>query len=199
MAGPSVDCRYRRRLPYQMDLPCMRTHPASGTNTMASVVKTGASPIRVTHILHWSAVLRQLDVLLWLLWRVSRDWRIIKPERVRMTLGERPFATDLLDAAIRDRAQRLETERADLLERVSRIIREHAADLGIRAAYVVGSLARQHGWSAQSDVDLAISGGDVLAVMRLLEDISRRPADVIDLDRHPLPQIFTRTGILIVG
>ena len=109
------------------------------------------------------------------------------------------FDTSVLDAAIRRRRDRLERERAELLERVASAIRAQAGALGVRHAYVVGSLTREHGWSEDSDVDVAIHGGDPLAVMRLVEDASGRVVDVIDLDRHPVPDLFRRNGVQVVG
>ena len=109
------------------------------------------------------------------------------------------FDTSVLDAAIRRRRDRLERERAELLERVSAALRAKAGALGIRQAYVFGSLTRKHGWGDASDVDVAIHGGDPLAVMRMVEDASGRAVDVIDLDRHPVPELFRRNGVPVVG
>lgn len=107
------------------------------------------------------------------------------------------FDTSVLDAAIR-RRDRLERERAELLERVSAALRAQAGALGVRHAYVVGSLTRKHGWGDASDVDVAIHGGDLLAVMRLVEDASGRAVDVIDLDRHPVTELLRRNGVHVV-
>ena len=109
------------------------------------------------------------------------------------------FDTSVLDAAIRRRRDRLERERAALLKRVSTALRAQAGALGVCRAYIVGSLTREHGWSDDSDVDVAIHGGDPLAVMRIVEDASGRVVDVIDLDRHPVPELFRRNGVQVVG
>lgn len=109
------------------------------------------------------------------------------------------FDTSVLDAAIRRRRDRLERERVELFRRVSSALAAQAGALGVRRAYVVGSLTREHGWSDDSDVDVAIGGGDPLAVMRLVEEASGRAVDVIDLDRHPVPAPFRRNGVKVFG
>jgi predicted nucleotidyltransferase len=109
------------------------------------------------------------------------------------------YSTHILDAAERERAERLEAARRATLERVSRTLRAAAPLLGIREAFLVGSLIAEGEWTEGSDVDVAISGGDVLEVMKVVEDAADCPVDVIDLDRHPMPALFRRRGRKVVG
>jgi predicted nucleotidyltransferase len=109
------------------------------------------------------------------------------------------FDTHRLDAALARRAERLERERTAVLERVLGCLESEIAALGLKEAYVVGTLARPHAWTETSDVDVAISGGDPLEVMRRLEAVSGRAVDVIELDRHPEPGMFRRRGIKVLG
>ena len=109
------------------------------------------------------------------------------------------FSTHLLDAAVRRRGERLEAERRAVLEKVIQILRREASRLGIRRAYAVGSIASEGAWADESDVDVAIVGGDPLQVMKLLEEVTGRDVDVVELERHAAPGIFLRRGIEIVG
>jgi predicted nucleotidyltransferase len=97
------------------------------------------------------------------------------------------FDTHLLDAAARKRSERLEAERRAVLESVIAVLVSEARSLGVREAYVVGSLAKEGEWAEGSDVDVAVAGGDPLEVMRVVEQAAGRAVDVIDLERHPEP------------
>jgi predicted nucleotidyltransferase len=114
-------------------------------------------------------------------------------------MARRTFDTYLLDEAIAGRAKALETERREILQKVVAALRSRAPHLGLREAYVVGSLAKEGEWTDGSDVDVAIAGGDPLAIMMFLEDATELPVDVIDLERHPTPDSFRRKGIKVVG
>jgi predicted nucleotidyltransferase len=108
-------------------------------------------------------------------------------------------STHILDAAIRRRRERLERERRAVLEDVIRALLSAGALLGIEEAYVVGSVASEGEWTDGSDVDVAIAGGDPLAVMRILEEATGRAVDVVDLTAHPAPSLFRRRGIKVLG
>jgi predicted nucleotidyltransferase len=112
---------------------------------------------------------------------------------------EEMFDTHILDAAETRRAARLEAERRIILESVARTLRSAAPAMGIVEAFVVGSLITAAAWTEDSDVDVAISGGDVLEVMKVVEDSAGRPVDVIDLDRHPASDLIRRRGWRVVG
>jgi predicted nucleotidyltransferase len=109
------------------------------------------------------------------------------------------FRTDVLDAAIRQRRERLEEERKGLLDIVTRVVGAELPRLGVMEAYLVGSLAREGEWVEDSDVDIAITGGDPLAVMQVLEQATERNVDVIDLEAHPEPDMFRRRGMRLLG
>lgn len=99
----------------------------------------------------------------------------------------------------RKRAERLERERKRVLERVSATLRSEGPGLGLKEAWVVGSLTEEGQWVEDSDVDVAVVGGDPLEVMRLVEEVARRAVDVIDLERHPAPEMFRRRGRKVLG
>lgn len=109
------------------------------------------------------------------------------------------FDTHRLDAALERRAARLEEDRRAVLDRVIRCLESEGPRLGVREAYVVGTLVREGTWTESSDVDVAISGGDPLGVMRLIEEASGRTVDVIDLEGHPQPGMFRRRGRKVLG
>lgn len=93
----------------------------------------------------------------------------------------------------------MEVERRSVLQRVIRTLRSEASRLGVTEACVVGSLAREGEWVEGSDVDVAISGGDPLEVMKVIEEATDRTVDVIDLARHPEPGMCRRRGMQVVG
>lgn len=109
------------------------------------------------------------------------------------------FDTHLLDEELKRRAERLEAERQALAAEAARVLRSEATRLGIVEAYLVGSVSRQGEWAEDSDVDVAISGGDPIDLMILLENRLERDVDVIMLDRHPVPEMFRRRGVRVVG
>lgn len=113
--------------------------------------------------------------------------------------GEEMFDTHVLDTAVRRRTERLERERRALLQSVSDTLRSEGPRLGVREAWVVGSLTEEGQWVDESDVDVAVAGGDPLEVMRVVEEAAQRTVDVIDLDRHPEPQIVRRRGRKVLG
>jgi predicted nucleotidyltransferase len=114
-------------------------------------------------------------------------------------MRRRIFSTNILDATVSRRAERLEAERRSLLEKVSHMLRSEATRLGVAEAYIVGSLTREGEWTDASDVDVAISGGNPLEVMKAVEEAAERTVDVVDLERHPAPGMFRRRGMKVVG
>lgn len=111
------------------------------------------------------------------------------------------FDTSLRDKAIRDRRRRLAAEQAELFPRVRRALLKLREPLGIRSAYIVGTVLSPALWRESSDVDVAVSGCShaVLDVMKALEDATGKTVDVIDLDRHPAPESFVRSGVRVYG
>ena len=109
------------------------------------------------------------------------------------------FNTRVLDDAATKTAERLEAERRVLLERVFSVLVSKGPALGVREAFIVGSLAQQGAWTDVSDVDVAVAGGDPLQLMRIIEDAAGRAVDIIDLERHPEPGMFRRRGTRVIG
>lgn len=111
------------------------------------------------------------------------------------------FDTSLRDKAIRDRRRRLAAEQAELLRRVRQALLDLRDPLGVRSAYIVGSVLSPERWTESSDVDVAVGGCShaVLDVMKALEDATGKTVDVIDLDRHPAPESFIRSGVRVYG
>ena len=112
-----------------------------------------------------------------------------------------PFDTCVRDKAMRDRRQRLAAEQAELLQRVRQALLDLREPLGVRKAYIVGSVLSPECWTESSDVDVAVGGCShtVLDVMKAIEDATGRDVDVIDLDRHPCPESFVRCGVRVYG
>ena len=112
-----------------------------------------------------------------------------------------PFDTSVRDKAIRDRRRRHAAEQAELLKRVRQALLDIREPLGVRSAYIVGSVLSPERWTESSDVDVAVGGCShaVLDVMKALEDATGKTVDVIDLDRHPVPETFIRCGVRVYG
>ena len=111
------------------------------------------------------------------------------------------FDTSTRDDAMCTRRRRLAAEQAAVLSEVRSALVEVRDRLGVRTAYVVGSLRSPALWHESSDVDVAVGGCslDVLEVMKVLEDVAGRSVDVIDLDRHPSPEACVRGGLRVYG
>ncbi|MFC1525445.1 nucleotidyltransferase family protein [Candidatus Latescibacterota bacterium] len=111
------------------------------------------------------------------------------------------FDTRILDATLRRQREGLEAERIQVLDRVRRALLAVRDRHGIASAYIIGSLLRPYGWHRHSDVDVAVGGCShgILEVMAALEEATGREADVVDLDRHPCADSFTRSGLCIYG
>ena len=111
------------------------------------------------------------------------------------------FDTSIRDEVARERRRRLAAEQAELLLRVRRTLLDLREPLGVETAYIVGSLRSPERWHESSDVDVAVGGCSavVLDLMKALEDTTGRAVDVIDLDRHPFPQSFARSGVKVYG
>lgn len=58
---------------------------------------------------------------------------------------------------------------------------------GVRKVLLFGSVARGRPFAFDSDIDLAIEGGDILEAMAIVE-ASSFSVDVVDLDRFDLPR-----------
>ncbi|HUW40739.1 MAG TPA: nucleotidyltransferase domain-containing protein [Rectinemataceae bacterium] len=74
-------------------------------------------------------------------------------------------------------ARRLEEARSE----AKRLATELAALSGIKRVILFGSAARGRGFRTDSDIDLAIDGGDVLEAMRVVES-SAFHVDIVDLE-----------------
>lgn len=111
------------------------------------------------------------------------------------------FDTSIRDKAIRNRRQRLAAEQAELLPRVRQALLDLREPLGVRGAYIVGSVLSPEFWSETSAIAVAVEGCSpaVLDVMKALEDATGRVVNVIDLDRHPAPESFVRSGVRVNG
>ena len=111
------------------------------------------------------------------------------------------FDTNARDRAMRERRQRLADEQTAVLSKVRSALFGLRERLGVRTAYVGGSLRSPELWHERSDVDVAVGGcsREVLEVMKTLEEATGRTVDVIDLDRHPFPESCVRAAIKVFG
>ena len=111
------------------------------------------------------------------------------------------FDTSVRDKSIQDRRRRLAAEQAEMLQCVRHALFNLREPLGVRSAYIVGSVLSPEFWTESSDVDVAVGGCShaVLDVMKALEDATGRAVDVIDLDRHPFAESCIRSGVKVYG
>ena len=111
------------------------------------------------------------------------------------------FDTHVLDETLKVQREKRNRERVDLLDRVARTLKAIRQEYRIQEAYIVGSLLADYRWHRSSDIDVAVGGcsGEVLEVMKELEETTGKDVDVIDLDRHPFPDAFRSKGLRIYG
>lgn len=112
-----------------------------------------------------------------------------------------PFDTSIRDRALKQRRERLEKERRDLLDIVEKTLKGNREKYRIREAYITGSLNQPHRWYPFSDVDIAVGGCSqhILSIMGELEDATGKEVDVIDLDGHPSPDWVRRRSVKLYG
>jgi len=108
------------------------------------------------------------------------------------------FLNDIIARTKRDNARieketlsRLDAARAEALRLAGELI---LLD-GVRRVIHFGSSATGRGFRLDSDIDIAISGGDILEAMRISES-SYFNVDVIDIDAVPSP---LREAIILQG
>lgn len=109
-----------------------------------------------------------------------------------------PYDTSLLDKAIAERRARLEQERRAVLAHVLQWLDEHGADLGLRAAYVFGSLAGKGRFDDCSDVDIAVEEISVEGFFDLMAALSSdldRDVDLVELTKCHFAHRIRQEGI----
>jgi predicted nucleotidyltransferase len=111
------------------------------------------------------------------------------------------FDTSIRDHAALARREGLEKERLRVLARTTAALEQIRTRIPVREAFITGSLVQPGRWDQTSDVDVAVGGcsRQVLEVMRLVEDATGKPVDVIDLDQHPRPDGVRSRGVRIYG
>jgi predicted nucleotidyltransferase len=109
------------------------------------------------------------------------------------------FDTSIRDRALKQKRERLEQERRNLLDVVEKTLRENREKYNIREAYITGSLRQPHRWYQFSDVDVAVGGCSehIFSIMGELEEATEKEVDVIDLDNHPSSDWVRRKGVEI--
>jgi len=109
-----------------------------------------------------------------------------------------PYDTSVLDKAIAEKHTRWERERQVVLTRVLRWLDAHGADLGLRRAYVFGSLARAGRFSDYSDVDIAVEEISVESFFDLMAALSSeldRDVDLVELTKCHFAHRIRQEGI----
>lgn len=111
------------------------------------------------------------------------------------------FDTSIRDRALKKQRERLEQERRNLIDVVCETLRKNQKKYNIQTAYIVGSLLQPHRWYPFSDVDVALIGCSqhTLSLMKELEDATGKDVNVIELDRHPFPELCKKKGMKIYG
>ena len=108
------------------------------------------------------------------------------------------FDTSLLDVVRQRQRATLEQERQSMLARLFQLLDENAVTLGIRRAYIFGSITRRGYFRATSDVDLAVEMVAPRALWQTIAIFSEglgRPVDVIELANVPFATKIQREGI----
>ena len=95
---------------------------------------------------------------------------------------------------VEETSSRLDAARAEALRLASELI---VLD-GVRRVIHFGSSATGRNFRLDSDIDIAISGGDIIEAMRISES-SRFHVDVIDIDAVPSPlkEAILQQGVVL--
>lgn len=108
------------------------------------------------------------------------------------------FDTWLLDAALEEQRQAWEEERRRVVAHVLELLDRWGPALGIRQAYLFGSVARPGRFHPDSDVDLAVEQIDDQAFFQAVACFSGelgRPVDVVELAHCPFADRIRKEGI----
>jgi len=109
------------------------------------------------------------------------------------------FDTSVLDDALARRRAKLENERQRLLETALNWLDQHAAQFGIRRAYLFGSLTQPGRFDENSDVDIAIEQIDPEQFFEAMSKFStalRRNVDLVELSKCHFAHRIREKGIL---
>ena len=113
-------------------------------------------------------------------------------------MGEERFDTSLLDAALEEQRRTWEEERRQVVARMLELLDRRGPALGIRRAYLFGSVARSGCFHPDSDVDLAveqIADEALFQAMAWFSGELGRPVDVVELADCPFADEIRREGI----
>ena len=94
------------------------------------------------------------------------------------------FDTSLVDRARARRHRQEEAVRKAALRRLTRLLDEHAAELGLSEAIIFGSITHPGRFGEDSDIDIAVEeiGAEALFdAMSLLSSELDRPVDIVRL------------------
>lgn len=114
-------------------------------------------------------------------------------------MGEKPFDTSLLDAALERQRQARERERRRVAQRILDLLDRWGPAYGVRRAYLFGSVARPGGFRSDSDVDLAVEQIDGTAFFQAIGQLSGeigRPVDLVELTTCRFADKIRREGII---
>jgi len=114
-------------------------------------------------------------------------------------VGEQPFDTRVLDAALEKQRESWEKERQQVVSHVLRLLDQWGPVYGIRRAYLFGSVARPRRFQPVSDIDLAVEQIDRLSLFQAIGHLSSeigRPVDLVELADCPFADKIRREGIL---
>jgi uncharacterized protein len=121
-----------------------------------------------------------------------RDGEVSRREDIRraMVLWERSLEAE---------RQEREQARLGLLSRATKDLANFFKDKQVEKVYLTGSLLREDGFYAFSDIDLAVEGlqEDYFKLLVALEDLMGRRVDVIELEKCLFREQIERQGVRI--
>ncbi|MGB9723389.1 MAG: nucleotidyltransferase family protein [Chloroflexia bacterium] len=106
-------------------------------------------------------------------------------------MGKERFDTSLLDTTLEEQRRAWEEERRQVVARMLELLDRWGPALGIRQAYLFGSVARPGHFRPDSDVDLAmeqIAGESLFRAMACFSEELDRPVDVVELAESPFAE-----------
>lgn len=107
--------------------------------------------------------------------------------------------TFLLDKILREKKEKRETARIEILEKVKGALYELSKTISFDKAYIFGSLIKSGHFFENSDIDIGficLKDEDFFKASAFLSRSLKRNVDIIQLERHRLKTKIMREGFL---
>jgi len=110
----------------------------------------------------------------------------------------KPFKTDVLDKALKEKKESRENLRKELIKQVFKALEELSSDFSFSSAFLFGSITEEYMFSESSDIDIAFEGlrdEDVIPMIAKLSSELEKNVDVVQLENHRFSDKIRKEGI----